>query len=383
MPLAHWLQLSLTQGIGPILTQRLVKLAGSAAAACDATPALLRQVEGIGAARAETIARNLRDARPLAEVEAEKAVRLGIAIICPDDAMYPEPLKLIPDPPSVLYMKASLQPRDLNGIALVGSRKCSLYGREQADRFAGLLAGAGFTIISGGARGIDSSAHRGTIRNPNGRTIAVLGCGVDVVYPPENTQLFEQIAAQGAVLSEYPLATPPLADNFPRRNRIVSGLSRAVLVIEADTRSGALITARQAGEDQGRPVLAIPGPITSPLSAGPHQLIRDGATLVTNLEEILEALDPLPAQVSDPVLYANIRLTSEPTNKVVEEAAAKPAGMSERQTAIYNAIGATPTSVDQIIDATNLEASVIMSELTMLTIKGAIKRADGQSFVRR
>src|SRR5262249_38618585 len=167
---------------------------------------------------------------------------------------------------------------------------------------AALLAGAGITVVSGGARGIDSAAHRGAMSHAQGRTIAVLGSGVDVPYPPENAKLFQEIAQRGAVISEYPLGTPPLKDNFPRRNRIISGLSRGVLVVEADERSGALITARLACDDHGRPVFALPGRVDNKMSAGPHRLIRDGATLVRSLEDIIEGLGPLPHGAVEPTL---------------------------------------------------------------------------------
>lgn len=297
MPLLHWLHLSLTSGIGPVLIRRMIELAGSPEAATRLSRRDLQQVEGIGLAKAQSIHGSLQSAGAQAEKELASAAEMGLTLLCPDDAAWPALLKPLPDAPTVLYLRGALEPRDLNSLAIVGSRKCSLYGREQSERFASLLAGAGFTVISGGARGIDSAAHRGALQHPHGRTLAVLGSGLDVPYPPENEPLFKQIAQRGAVLSEFPLGTPPEAENFPRRNRIVSGLSRAVLVIEADTRSGALITARIANEDHGRPVLALPGRVDNALCGGPHQLIRDGATLITNLEDILAALDPLPDDV--------------------------------------------------------------------------------------
>src|SRR5687767_3725218 len=297
----HWLRLALTDGIGPILIRRIIETAGTAEAACAASPALLSAIDGIGSSKA----RKIYDSLHAADVDAElqKCEKLGVSIICPDDAAYPTLLTQIPDPPAVLYVRGSLEARDLNSLAIVGSRKCSYYGREQAERFGALLAGAGLTVISGGARGIDSAAHRGALSHPSGRTIAVLGSGIDVPYPPENVQLFEQIAARGAVVSEYPLGTPPLKDNFPRRNRIVSGLSRGVLVIEADERSGALITARQACDDHGRTVFALPGRVDQSTSAGPHQLIRDGAVLTTALDDIVNNLDPLPAAAMEATLF--------------------------------------------------------------------------------
>ena len=179
MPLIHWLQLALTSGIGPITAQRMIALAGSAEAATQMNVAALRQVEGLGAARAQGIGQSLREAAEAVEDELARADDAGAQLICPDDETYPPLLKTIPDPPLVLYVKGSLEARDLNAVAIVGSRKCSHYGREQAERFAALLAGAGVTVISGGARGVDSAAHRGALSHPLGRTIAVLGCGVE------------------------------------------------------------------------------------------------------------------------------------------------------------------------------------------------------------
>ena len=270
MALTHWLQLALTEGIGPILTSRLVSAAGSAKAACAADRQLLRNVEGIGPAKSQQIYDALRRAADMVDGEMERAKSAGAAIICLEDEAYPPMLKAISDAPPVLYIRGNLEPRDLNALAIVGSRRCSHYGREQAERFGALLAQAGFTVVSGGARGVDSSAHRGALSLANGRTIAVLGSGVDVAYPPENAALFEQIVGRGAVVSEFPMSSSPLRENFPRRNRIISGLSRGVLVVEADIASGALITARLACDSHNRPVFAIPGRIDNAMSAGPH-----------------------------------------------------------------------------------------------------------------
>jgi DNA processing protein len=281
----------------------------------------------------------------------------------------------------VLYLKGSLEPRDLNAVAIVGSRRCSYYGREQAERFAALLAGVGMTVISGGARGVDSSAHRGAMSHPQGRTIAVLGSGIDVSYPPENASLFEQIAQRGAVVSEYPLGTPPLRDNFPRRNRIVSGMSRGVLVVEADERSGALITARQAGDDHGRVVFAIPGRVDNPLSAGPHKLIRDGAVLTENIGDILDNLGPLPQSAqetfeSKPAASA-ARLFAEPP----VESPPLDLGLTDRQKLILSHL-AHPLHVDGLVERTSLAVQDILLELTLLSLKGVVKRIEGQTYVR-
>lgn len=388
MALHHWLQLSLTEGIGPILTRRLIDAAGSAAAACAADVDLLNNVEGIGLSKSRKIATALRAAAGEVDRELERAAARAIAILCPEDEAYPPLLRSIPDPPTVLYARGTIEPRDLNAVAIVGSRRCSMYGREQAERFGSLLAGAGFTVISGGARGVDSSAHRGAMAHPQGRTIAVLGSGLDVPYPPENAPLFAQIAdGHGAVLSEFAMGTPPNKENFPRRNRVVSGISRGVLVVEADERSGALITARQACDDHGRPVFAMPGRVDNPLSAGPHQLIRDGAILAARLEDILDGLTPLPNDVGEPTLFP------EPEAIVNDPAPASPYmsrpapavfdSLSDRQRVVYSALGPDPLSIDVLVESTALPAHVVLQELTFLTLKGHVRRVDGQSFTRR
>lgn len=383
MALEHWLQLSLTQGVGPILQSRLIEACGSAEAACGANLAKLRSIEGIGGAKSQKISDSLKESARLVDEELFKAHAQNITLICRDDAEYPALLKLIPDPPAVLYVKGSFEPRDLHAVAIVGSRRCSYYGREQAERFGALLAGAGITVISGGARGIDSAAHRGAMSHAQGRTIAVLGSGIDVPYPAENANLFEQIVTRGAVISEYPLGTPPLAENFPRRNRIVSGLSRGVLVIEADIRSGALITARQACDDHQRPVMALPGRVDNAMSAGPHKLIRDGAMLVTSLEEIIDSLGPLPQEVRDAGLFeASVTSSTMPAEAGTPRQEIGSVELTETQREILLKMGTDELDVDAIIERTALPANQVLQELTFLSLKGVIRRIDGRSFVR-
>lgn len=379
MPLRHWMQLALTSGLGPTLIKRIVDCLGSAQNACDASVPQLQRIDGIGPARAHDIHAAVRAAAADATAELARAQQLGVWLTCPDDAVYPVLLNSIATPPPVLYVKGTLEPRDLNAVAIVGSRRCTYYGREQAERFAALLAGAAFTVVSGGARGVDSSAHRGALQHPQGRTIAVLGCGADVVYPPENQPLFDQIQQRGAIVSEFPLGTQPRPDNFPRRNRVISGLSRGVLVVEADERSGALITARYAGE-HGRTIFATPGRVDNPLSAGPHQLIRDGALLTARLEDIIENLGPLPADVIDGDAAGQrepVELFEPPSGK------APPAPLptlTPRQQRVLAEMSADPASVDQLVDRSGLEAGVVLQELTFLSLKGLVKRIDGQTY---
>lgn len=417
MPIRFWLQLALSDGIGPILSRRIIERAGDVEAACRADVKVLREVEGIGSAKATKIQQAIREAGAQVDSEMARAAAMSVRLICPDDGDdFPVLLRSIPDPPVVLYVRGTLEPRDLNAIGIVGSRRCSYYGREQAERFASLLAGSGFTVISGGARGVDSAAHRGALAQPQGRTIAVLGSGVDVPYPPENAGLFDLIAKRGAVVSEFPFGTPPNKENFPRRNRIVSGMSRGVMVVEADIRSGALITARQAVEDHGRPVFAVPGRVDNPQSAGPHKLIREGAVLTTCLEDILHGLDPLPHDAVEPGLFAPslAEMIAEPADgaEAAEglesngeadrrervdppEAVATgnpppppPAdghltGLTDRQRTILLEMGNDPAAIDLLIERTALPAQVVLQELTFLSLKGRVKRVDGQTYVRQ
>lgn len=223
------------------------------------------------------------------EREIDQCLQKGIDFLVFTDPAYPRVLKEIADPPLILYKKGNFSEDDRNAIAVVGTRHPSFYGRTQAKRFSQELASKGLTIVSGLARGIDRIAHEAALGVSYGRTIAVMGCGLDIIYPKEHEELFRIIAGRGVVLSEYPLGTPPLPENFPKRNRILSGLSYATLVIEAHSRSGSLITAHQAVE-QGREVFAVPGPVDQLTSHGTHRLIREGAVLVETPGDILLAL---------------------------------------------------------------------------------------------
>ncbi len=237
-----------------------------------------------------------------------------------------------------------------------------------------------------GARGIDTHAHKGALIPKNGRTIAVLGCGVDQDYPPENCELFAKISEQGAVVSEFALGTRPNAENFPRRNRIVSGLSRGVLVVEADVKSGALITARNAVEDHQRPVFALPGRIDNPLSAGPHRLIRDGAVLVETLSDILDNLGPVPEDVRaipvpEPTLFTET--THAQPQAATEAVSDNLVALTDRQSAILRAMGSDVLDVDSISERSSIATNFILQELTMMTLRGAVERVEGQRFVRK
>ncbi len=283
------LRLSMISGVGPRIRKALIERFGSARAVLAAAPSELREVQGVG----PKLVRKIADADHELDVQAEIDLcrRRGIKILVESDPDYPRALREIHDPPGVLFVRGALKPDDALAVGIVGTRHGTQYGLRTAERLAGSLARAGLTIVSGLARGIDAAAHRGALA-AGGRTIAVLASGVTNIYPPEHDRLAEEVAAHGALVSEAPPGGEPLAGMFPQRNRLISGLSLGVIVVEAADRSGALITARHAME-QGREVFAVPGNVDSRTSRGCHRLIRDGARLVESADDVLEELGPL------------------------------------------------------------------------------------------
>lgn len=361
------IRIALVPGLGPTLTRRLERHFGGPEAACAAPASQLKSIRGIDPPKAELIRRLLDEADVAGELQAIQ--RHGARVVALDDPAYPPLLKHIIDPPPLLYVRGELDRRDSLALAIVGSRKCSLYGREQADRFASICGQAGMTIVSGGALGIDAAAHRAALR-VKARTIAVLGCGLGRCYPPEHKELYEQIASGGggAVISELPMNAPPIAENFPARNRIISGLSLGVLVVEAADRSGALITARLAAEEHHREVMALPGRVDSASSAGCHRIVREGwATLVTSPAEALDALGEAGSM---------LKTAMKPRESDAERPVDAPASMSlsPDQNRIYQAIDATGVTIDSIVHATGLAIGVIQSSLMQMQLVGLLER---------
>ena len=286
-----YIALNLMEGIGPVRVRALSETLGSLQAIFEAGRDDLLRAPGLGPTQATAILTQ-RSRLPWRE-EQDRVEALGARLVTPADPDYPKPLTHIHDPPLALYVQGTLLPADRKAVAIVGSRHATPYGRDTADAFARQLAGVGFTVVSGLARGIDTAAHHATLK-AGGRTLAVLGGALDRLYPEENRALADAIAQQGAVISEFPLGRAPDRTTFPMRNRIVSGLSLGVLVIEAGATSGALITAGQA-LDQGRSVFAVPGRIDSPAARGSNRLIKNGAKLVDALDDILEDFEYLIA----------------------------------------------------------------------------------------
>jgi DNA processing protein len=371
-----WLRLIRAEGVGPITFRRLLDHFGNLDKIFGASIEQLTKVQGIGNKTAEGIVRTRLAFN--AEQEMEEAARQGVRILHWDDPRYPPPLKGIDDPPPVLYVKGTLERGDSLALGIVGSRRCSHYGLEQAERFSHLLASAGLTIISGLARGIDSAAHRGAL-SAKGRTIAVQGCGLARCFPPENQKLFEKICENGAVISELPLSYEPLSENFPGRNRIIAGLSMGVLVVEAAPRSGALITAKAALE-YNREVMAIPGRIDSPTSKGPHELIKQGARLVDCVEEIMDTLGIIGQGLKE-----HVSGSADQTQKEVEAPLFDISRMnlSESEKAVLKAIDLHPLDTEEIIAANELPAGAVHSALISLQLKGLIKQLPGNLYVKR
>ena len=368
------IRLTSVPGVGPKTSQALLARFGTARAVLRAPEAAVREVAGVGARLAEKIAR-----APV-EIDAEGDLalchRLGVEPIPRSSPAYPTRLKEIADPPALLYVRGTLEPVDALAVAIVGSRKCTPYGLRIAERLATSLARVGLTVVSGLARGIDAAAHRGAI-NGGGRTLAVLANGLSRVYPPEHDRLADEVAAHGALLSESPLRQEPIAGLFPQRNRIISGLSLGVVVVEATPRSGSLSTATHATE-QNREVFAVPGPVDSLPSRGCHHLIRDGARLVETVDDILEELGPMVRGMARPL---------ESSAPASAESAPGPASgpgltLAGPEGQIMAQLGDQPLAIDQIIVLSGLSASQTMATLSMLELRRLIKRHPGQQFSR-
>ncbi|NLG86516.1 MAG: DNA-protecting protein DprA [Firmicutes bacterium] len=358
-----WLAVSQVPKIGPRSFYQLLDTFGSMKQFWTVPADEVRSLMApLGNQRLEALLRARQQFDP--EKTTAALAKAGTKIVTLLDDNYPANLKTIFDPPPVLYYRGEFQATDELAVAIVGARRATFYGREIASRFARELAQAGITVVSGLARGIDSAAHRGAVAG-KGRTLAVLGCGLNVIYPPENARLYDEIASQGAVLTEFPLSTRPDARNFPRRNRIISGLARAVLVVEAAATSGSLITADFALE-QGREVFAVPGPITSSLSIGTNNLIRQGARLVQKVTDIIEELG------------WTIKTTAEtsPPIPVLELTA------NEKQVYACFSEGTGSIHIDELVRQSGLTAQEVTAILMMLELKGLVRQLPGKMFFR-
>lgn len=378
----EWLTLSLVPGVGTTLFIRLLARFGTPGEVLRASEAALEEVVG------PKLAQRIRHYRKAVDVEGQiKALAAyKVAFVCMDDPAYPARLAEIYDPPLTLYVRGALFAADHYCVAIVGTRKATAYGLRMAEQLAAGLAARGITVVSGMATGIDAAAHRGAL-NARGRTLAVLGSGVDIVFPPENADLMQAIIAQGAVLSPFPMGMKPLKGNFPQRNRIISGLCLGTLVVEAPPGSGSLITARHAAE-QGREVFALPGPVGQRTSMGPHALIREGAKLVESVDDILVELD-VPASARVPQRTVRHAPETAPSSS----AAAPPAPpartpvpipeMTESEKDVLAVLSPEGSFVDEIALACRLPVSEALSSLTLLELKGLVRQFSGKRFAPR
>lgn len=358
------LLLSMISGVGPRTRRALLERFGSPAAVWDAAPSELRSVAGVGPKLAERIIRARDELDAAAEIDVCR--QAGVRILVDSDEDYPRMLAEIHDPPGVLFVRGSIEPQDALAIGIVGTRHATQYGLRQAERLAGSLARAGLTVVSGLARGIDAAAHRGAL-DAGGRTLAVLGSGVLNIYPPEHKRLADELVDRGALLSESPPQASPMAGVFPQRNRIISGLSLGSIIVEAGDRSGALITARLAME-QGREVFAVPGPVDSRNSRGCHRLIRDGAKLVENADDVLEELGPLVESAP----RGDGQIVRHPAELMLNE--------MEQQ--VLSALGSEPISIDQIVAQTGLAVHRVLSTISVLEMRRLIRRLSGSTVTR-
>jgi len=359
------LLLAMISGVGPLARKRLLQRFDSPAQVLRATTGELKDVQGIGPKIAQRIAK----ARDEIDVDAQINIarESGVEILLESSDVYPPLLAEIHDPPGVLFLRGRLLPQDKLAVGIVGTRHATRYGIEQTTKLATSLAKAGITVVSGMARGIDTAAHKAALA-AGGRTIAVLASGVLKPYPPENAGLADEIARRGCVLSEAAPTMPPMSGMFPQRNRIISGLSLGSIVVEAADRSGALITARHAWE-QNREVFAVPGPVDSRLSNGPHRLIRDGAKLVMTIDDVLEELGPL-AHIAERRDGTTIRVPAEVTLNDVEQKVLQ---------AIEPGNGSL---IDEVTQISGLPVHRVLSTISVLEMKSLLRRIGGNRVAR-
>jgi DNA processing protein len=358
-----YIVLNMLDEVGPVRVRRLLDALGTPEAILAAGKSELMRVDGVG----EEVARSITGWRDQADldVELKQIEAAGVRVVTRDEPDYPKHLRETYDPPLVLYVQGTLSDKDAVAFAIVGSRRTSLYGQEMARKLAFQLARLGVTVVSGLARGIDTQAHKGALQ-AKGRTVAVIGCGIDVMYPPENKGLAEEIVAKGgAVVSEFPFGVQPDRQTFPMRNRIISGWSLGVVVVEANLKSGALITAGFAGE-QGRQVFAVPGRADSPLSRGANKLIKDGAKLTEDVEDILGEFEYLL-----------------PKTKAEAAAPGPSVALTENETRVYGAIGDEETAVDEIIRSSGLTSACVSATLLALEMKRLVRQLPGKFYAKR
>jgi len=374
----YYLALTAINGLGGVGIQSLLGALGSPQRVFSAGFATLCSVPGIG----RTIARRICTWNDWKSLENELTYyqQENVTLLTMDDALYPFSLLQIYDPPPLLFIKGSLLPQE-KCLAVIGSRVATTYGMFVTERLCRELAWHGITIVSGMARGIDTAAHRGALAG-KGRTIAVLGSGMNIVYPPENSSLSEEIANHGALITEYRRGTPPLRKHFPSRNRIISGLSLGVVVVEAGERSGSLITAKLALE-QGREVFAVPGMVDSPGSRGTHKLLKDGARLVETVHDILDEI--LPQLESKPVASPVPARAGTAEEKQKKSPGKKDAGkdrgdLTAEEASLLALFDSSPREIDDLITLSGISCKAIQPILMMLEVKGHIEKMPGAKY---
>ena len=364
-----WLALALTPGLGARQAGKLLRTYGSPEAIFAASLTSL-EAQRIPAAVAQAI----HSQQPLKDAEKElaQAKQLGCRLLTWDEPAYPQLLREIYDPPPLLYVKGNAELLGRHAIAIVGTRRPSPYGNQMAERLARDLAERGLVIVSGLARGIDSTAHKGALASPRGATIGVLGTGIDVIYPKENKKLYAQMEERGAIISEFPIGTFPAPQNFPIRNRIIAGMSLGTVVVEGAQYSGSLITARLAMESN-REVFGVPGNATQPASFGQNHLIKQGAKLVTGWEDVIEEL---PTEI-------RAQLVPVETPDAAERASLFEESLSETERALFGLLGTDEARhVDELVETSGLNSSEVLAALFELEMKGIVRQMPGKQFLK-